>query len=217
MSEYIVREATLNDVDFIVEAIVEAEKSGSDKLSYSAVFNLSEEKIKNLFRSMLLEEIDGCEFSITSYLVAEIDKKVVGTIGSWVERQEAPSSFIKSNLLTYYLPKSSITFASKEAKITSELYIEHVIGALSLVVVYINPDHRGKRLFELLTDAHIKRNEGIQELSIQVMANNIYAIRSYERYGFRKCLAKKTDNDQIMRFLPFNEKILMKKPLIKEL
>ena len=213
MSEYIVREATLNDVDFIVEAIIEAEKSGSDKLSYSAVFNLSEDEIRKIFRSMLLEEIDGCEFSITSYLVAEIDKKVVGTIGSWVERQEAPSSFVKSNLLTYYLPKSSILYASREAKITSELYIEHVNGALSLVVVYINPEHRGKRLFELLTNEHIKRNAGVQELSIQVMANNIYAIRSYERYGFKKCFAKKTGNEKIMQFLPFNEKILMKKPL----
>jgi len=217
MSEYNVREATLNDVDFIVEAIIEAEKSGSDKLSYSAVFNLSEEKIKKIFRRILLEEIDGCEFSITSYLVAEIDNKVVGAIGSWVERQEAPSSFIKSNLLTYYLPKSSILYASQKAKITSELYIEHVKGALSLVVVYINQEHRGKRLFELLTNAHIKRNEDVQELSIQVMANNIYAIRSYERYGFRKCLAKKSDNEQIMQFLPYNEKILMKKPLKKEL
>jgi ribosomal protein S18 acetylase RimI-like enzyme len=216
MSEYIVREATLNDVDFIVEAIIEAEKSGGAKLSYSAVFNLNEEEIRKIFRSMLLEEIDGCEFSITSYLVAEFDKKAVGTIGSWVERQDAPSSFIKSNLLTYYLPKSSILYASKEAKVTSDLYIEHVRGALSLVVVYINQEHRGKRLFELLTNAHIARNAGVQELSIQVMANNIYAIRSYERYGFRKYFTKKTGDEKIMQFLPFNEKILMKKPLNKE-
>jgi hypothetical protein len=31
MSEYIVREATPDDVDFIVEAIIEAEKSGSQR------------------------------------------------------------------------------------------------------------------------------------------------------------------------------------------
>ncbi|MGD0754914.1 MAG: GNAT family N-acetyltransferase [Bacteroidales bacterium] len=213
MSEYIVREATLNDVDFIVKAIIEAEKSGSEILSYSTVFNISEELLKKLFRRILLEEIDGCEFSITSYLVVEIGNKVVGTIGAWVEHRETPSSFIKSNLLSYFLPESSILYASREARITSELFIDHVDGALSLVVVYISPEHRGHNLFELLTNEHIKRNEGIQELSVQVMANNIYAIRSYERYGFKECFTKKSENEKIARFLPFNEKILMRKQL----
>jgi ribosomal protein S18 acetylase RimI-like enzyme len=213
MPEYIIREATLNDIDFIITAIIAAEKSGSEILSYSTVFNLNEDSIKKILRNILLEEIDGCEFSITSYLVAEIDNKAVGTIGSWVEHKETPSSFIKSNLLSYFLPKSSVLYASREAKITSELIIDHVEGALSVVVVYIDPGHRGNKLFELLTDAHIKRNVGIQELSLQVMANNTYAIKSYERYGFKKCYTKKTDDKRIMQFLPYNEKILMKKQL----
>jgi len=213
MPEYNIREATLKDVDFIVNAIIEAEKSGSEILSYSTVFNLSEKQLREMFHDILLEEIDGCEFSITSYLVAEIDNKVVATVGSWIEHKEAPSSFIKSNLLNYFLPKSSVLYASSKAKITSELFIEHIEGALSLVIVYVSPEHRGHKLFELLTNEHINRNEGVKELAIQVMANNIYAIRSYERYGFKKFLSKKSENEKILQFLPFNEKLLMKKQL----
>jgi ribosomal protein S18 acetylase RimI-like enzyme len=211
MSDYIVREATLDDAGYIAKAIIEAEKSGSSVLSYSTVFNISEEQVKDILINILNEEIDGCEFSISSYLVAEIDNNVAGTIGAWVENKKEPSSFIKSNMLGYYLPESSISFASKEAKVTSELIIDHVEGALSIVVAYISPEHRGKKLFGLLTDAHIKRNPGITELSLQVMANNLPAIRSYEKYGFTVCLSKKTDDERILKFLPYNEKLLMKK------
>jgi len=213
MPKYIIREATVNDIDFIIEAIIEAEKSGSEILSYSTVFNLSENELRKIFRLMLLEEIDGCEFSISSYLIAENDNTIAGTIGAWVEHEISPSSIIKSNLLGYYLPKSSIIYAALRAKITSELHIDHVIEALSLEIVYIRTTHRGNHLFELLSDAHIKRNKGIKELAVQVMANNDYAIRTYERYGFKQSFVIKSDDEMIKQFLPFNEKILMKKTL----
>lgn len=213
MAKYSVREATLNDLDFIVNAIIEAEKSGSEVLSYSTVFNLSETEIREIFRQMILEEIDGCEFSITNYLVAETNGIVVAAIGAWVEQEEVSSSIIKSNLLSFYLPPSSIIYASQNAKITSELVIDHTIGALSLVVVYISPEHRGQGLFDVLVNSHILRSPGVQELSIQVMANNLFAIRSYERNGFKKWLVKKTENEKIREFLPYNEKVLLKKSI----
>jgi ribosomal protein S18 acetylase RimI-like enzyme len=213
MAAYAIRAASLNDVDFIVKSIIEAEKSGSDKLSYSTIFNISEEEVIRILRLILLEEIDGCEFSLSNYLVAETNNKVVGAIGAWVERNDTSSSIIKGNLLGYFLSKSSIVFALEDAKIASELVIDIVRNALSIVVVYISPEHRGKRLFEMITNEHIKRNEGVNELAIQVMANNIYAIKSYERYGFKTCFIKKVDDPRIMQFLPYNEKILMKKTL----
>jgi len=213
MAEYIVREANINDIDFIIEAIIEAEKSGSKTLSYSTVFNLGETELKKIFRAMLEEEIDGCEFSITSYLIAEKNNEIAGTIGAWVENKNNPSSFIKSNLLGYFLPKSSLVYASSEAKVTSDLIIDHVENALSLVIVYIRPSHRGHHLFELLTNEHIKRNEGINELSIQVMSNNLFAINSYEKYGFRKSFEIGSGNEKIKHFLPYNKKMLLKKSL----
>lgn len=213
-SNYNIRNATINDVDFIIDAIIEAEKSGSNKLSYSTIFNLTETEVREIIRSMLLEEIDGCEFSISNYIIAEKNNELAGTIGAWVEKKESPSFIVKSNLLGYYLPKESLKFALEESKIASELVIEHVIGALSLVVVYVNPNHRGKNLFKILTDEHIKKHHGIKELAIQVMANNTYAIRSYERYGFKKYIAKKCNDMKIMKYLPYYEKILLKKTLL---
>ena len=213
MNPYKIRDARTGDVDFIVTAIIEAEKSGSNTLSYSTVFNLPETEVRDIMRSMLLEEIDGCEFSLSSYLVAETDGNPVGTIGAWVEKSDAPSKTIKSNLLGYYLPKSSLVYASRESGVASELIIENVKDALSFVIVYIAPEHRGKGLFSLLADEHLRRNKGVEELYIQVMANNHFAIQSYERYGFSKFLVKTCNNPDILNFLPYHEKALMKKSL----
>ncbi|NMC60960.1 MAG: hypothetical protein GYA51_16505, partial [Candidatus Methanofastidiosa archaeon] len=191
MSEYRVRTATINDIDFIVNAIIQAEKSGSELLSFSTIFNIKEEEVIRILRLILLEEVDGCEFSLTNYIVAELNGLPVGAIGAWVERAETSSSTIKNNLLNYFLTKPSIVYASRDARIASELVIENVRDALSLVVVYISPEHRGRHLFDLMTIGHINRNPGIKELAIQVMANNYYAIRSYKNYGFTTCYVRR--------------------------
>lgn len=213
MPEYTFREANENDVDFIVQSIIEAEKSGTDILSYSRIFNLTETELRMIFSQMLLEGIEGCEFSISSYIVAVNDGKVVGTIGAWVEEKDNPSSIIKANLLGYYLPRNSLTYASQFAEAISTLNIEHVRGALSFVIVYVSEENRGKRLFEQLANEHIKRNPHSGELSIQLMANNIPAIKAYERYGFKKYFEIRSENEMIPRLLPYNMKILMKKIL----
>ncbi len=42
MSDFIIRPATIADAPFLAETIIEAEKSGTDKLSYTTIFGLSE-------------------------------------------------------------------------------------------------------------------------------------------------------------------------------
>ena len=66
MNEHIIRSATIDDISFLVETIIEAEKSGTDRLSYSTVFGLSNEDTHKYLNDMLKEEIDGCELSVSS-------------------------------------------------------------------------------------------------------------------------------------------------------
>jgi len=80
MDNYKIRKATLEDIDFLVEAIIAAEKGASDTLSYTAIFGLTEEKTSDYIKSMLEEEIDGCELSVSSYMVVEKDQNIVATM-----------------------------------------------------------------------------------------------------------------------------------------
>ena len=49
------RPATINDAPFLAQTIIEAEKSGTDKLSYSTIFGFSE-KMTYKFSVMKLDE-----------------------------------------------------------------------------------------------------------------------------------------------------------------
>ena len=75
MSEFNYRVATLEDIPFLVKTIVEAEKSGTEVLSYSAIFGLSIGEVEEKLAIILDEEIDDCELSVSSFLVAEKEGK----------------------------------------------------------------------------------------------------------------------------------------------
>ena len=68
--EYVIRKATLQDVDFLADVIIGAEKSFTQNLGLANFFEISEERAKELLIAMLEEEVDGCEFSVSSFFIA---------------------------------------------------------------------------------------------------------------------------------------------------
>ena len=59
-NKYIIRKATLNDVEFIATVIIEAEKSMTNNFGLANFFELSEEDIRKYIIQILEEEVDGC-------------------------------------------------------------------------------------------------------------------------------------------------------------
>ncbi len=129
MKEFNIRRATINDVPFLVETIIEAEKAGTKVLSWSTIFGLSEDNTKKYILDMLSEEIDGCELSISSFLVAETAGRVVAALSAWVEGLNSElSAQLKGNLLSYVLPKECIKRASAIYPVIQEVHIDYVLG-----------------------------------------------------------------------------------------
>ncbi len=92
MVNFIFRQATIKDVPFLVDTIIAAEKSGTDIFTYSTIFGLTEEEARKYIAAMFLEEIDGCELSISSFLLAESNGHIAAAIGAWIEGNEGISS-----------------------------------------------------------------------------------------------------------------------------
>ena len=200
MSTFIFRNATVEDVPFLVDTIIEAEKSGTDRLSYSTVFGLTEAETRGYLADMLLEEVDGCELSISSFLIAEKKGIIAAAVAGWIEGIEGiPSSVLKGNLLNHILPRDSVKKAMILNPVLGELHIENM------------------NLVNLLIDELILYlQKAISDLSVmyvQVFANNIPAIRAYEKANFKVESTKKTSNKEILKYLPSDKKILMKKEL----
>lgn len=217
IGDYLIRKATLNDLSFLAEAIIAAEKSNTDKLSLSTLFNLSEITIKGKITAMLEEEIDGCEFSVSSFLIAEYNGKPVAAVGGWIEcfSEEIPSKILKSNLIGYIFPKEGIKFLQAHADIIEDIQIARESFSLQIEYVYVVSNHRGKRLAELLIKEHIQNGLStypkLDKVQVQVFNNNHSAIKLYERIGFKIVKSYKSNNNRILEFLPSDEKLLMEK------
>ncbi len=54
-----IRKAAKSDFDFIAEAIIESEKSGSNIFPYGVLFDVSEMEFKGILQEIFEEEIEG--------------------------------------------------------------------------------------------------------------------------------------------------------------
>ncbi len=213
------RIATKHDIDFIVLTILEAEKSGSDKIGLANVFNLSETELRDYLIKILEEEEEGCEFSIDSFIVAEVDNKPVAAFAGWIEGENEynqPSPILKSNLISFHFPKDKIKESSKNSFV-KEIKIERELSTLQLEYAFVDEEHRGKGLInaiieELLKGAKLK-NSNLKKSQVQVFGNNHGAIKVYERSGYSIKKIVKSQNTEILNYFPYNEKILMEKEL----
>lgn len=215
MSEEIkIRKATLNDVDFLVDTIVAAEKSGTDNFGLAKLFELSEGEMRTNIKTMLEEEIDGCEFSVSSFLVAEHQGKVVSAFAGWVEGQnedELPSAILKSNLVGYCLPVEKVLKSQSKLEIVKPLQIEREEGTYQLEYSFTNPDDQGKGIMGAIIDAHIQQavSLGTKKMQVHVFENNPAAIRTYEKKGFKVVCRYESTHPLTLEYFPFNVELLM--------
>jgi hypothetical protein len=218
MGEYLIRGAATMDIPFLANAIIAAEKGRSNKLSYSTLFNLSEGRVKELLITMLEEGIDGCELSLSSFLVVEYNGEAVAALSTWIEGFESlPSQILKSNLILNCFEKESIAFFKTKTHIIKDILAEREPMTLQLEYMYIADKHLGKGLDTAL----LKKSEengfakypALQKIQGQLFKNSIFAIIVLRKQEFNIAKSYKSSNSEIFDYLPFDEKLLMEKTL----
>ena len=206
MDEYLIREAEIKDIPFLADTVIAAEKGSSNKLSYSTLFNISESKAKELIIAMFEEEIDGCELSLSSFLVAEYKGEVVGAIGSWIEGFDGsmPSKILKSNLILHSFEKESIEFFKPKSHIIKDTFIEREPLTLQLEYIYITAKHLGKDLDNELIKKSIAnavaKYPGLKKIQTQLFKNNIFAVIVLRKKGFNVVRSYRSDNKEILDY-----------------
>jgi len=210
------RKATIEDIPFLVETIIEAEKAGTDILPYNTIFGLTEDEAKKYIAKMLEEEIDGCELSLSSFLLAEIDNNIIGASSAWIEGSEGISSqMIKGNLLKYTLPPRAIQQALTLNEIIHDLYFDHKKNTIQFGVGYVAKEYRGRNLFGQLKNKQIEmlkeNGKNITEAYVDIFGVNKSAIRANEKLGFKLVDVKETKRIEILNILPSSKKLLLRK------
>ena len=186
-SGLIIRSALLKDIDFIIETIFQAEKSGTDICALLSLWNCDESQLRIYLRAILEEEIDGTEWSISSFVVAEISNEVVGAFAGWIEGEnewELSSSTLKANLMKANLPMEIILNMSNFQREIASIYLDRTFGSLQLEYAFVLPQFQGMAIIGKIIDFICTKNKGVQMSEVQVFSNNVSAIRAYEKMGF---------------------------------
>jgi hypothetical protein len=217
--DYTIRKATFYDTEFLADVIIGAEKSLTNNLGLATFFELTEAELKEFIISMLKEEVDGCEFSISSFFVACYEEKPIAALGGWLEGyfDNMPSSLLKSNLIGYTFPKENIMKAQAKFEIIKDLQFEREMGAYQLEYSYVDGAHRGKRLTQQLMKVHLEYakqlDPNVKKAQLQPFENNEIIIKVHEGSGYQIVRRYVSHHKDILKYMPYNVKVLMEKPL----
>jgi len=219
MSVYLIREAIRKDIPFIAGAVIAAEKGRSNKLNFSTLFNISESKAKELIIKMFEEEIDGCELSLSSFWIAEYSGEPVAASSAWIEGFNGgmPSKILKSNLILNTFDKESLEYFKTKSHILKDILIEREHMTLQLEYMYITDEHLGKgldtELIKISIETALAKFPALKKIQVQLFKNNIFAIIVLRKKNFNIVKTYKSDNKELLNYIPFNEKLLMERLL----
>ena len=209
-----VRQADENDIDFILEAIVESEKSSSDVISSCNVFGLNEEKFREIIGKVLHENVPDYDYYLSGFLIAEKDGEYLGALGSWVEAaDETPSGIIKATILFPYLDKDKMREISKTTRVVKGLTMSRQPGTLQLEHGYTREKYRRQGVFSRLIKENILRNvkkyDKIEKVQGALFKANFKSYNAHIKLGFDVVEEKHVDDPEIFKYFPFNTKVLM--------
>jgi ribosomal protein S18 acetylase RimI-like enzyme len=168
---------------------------------------------------MLEEEVDGCEFSVSSFFIACYKDKPVAALGGWLEGyyDNMPSSLLKSNLIGFTFPKENVIKAQSKLEIIKDIQIERDMGAYQLEYSFVDNAHRGKKLTRKLMKKHLvyakQLDPNVKKAQLHVFENNNVITKVHEGSGYRIVKRYVSNNKDIFNYLPYNVKLLMEKSI----
>lgn len=219
-SRYTFRNATIADINFLSDVIIEAKKGISNMVGMANLFELPVEELRNYVKQMLEEEIDGCDFSVSGFIVAEYEGEPVAAFGGWVEGENEdnmPSSLLKSNLIGFTIPMCNVLKAKEKGDIISDLQVEKEMGTYQLEYGYTMPEHRGHHLIGRLIELHeikaLASPSKPTKMQVLVYDNNEPAIKAYKKQGFRVVRHYESKHPDVLKIFPHNKELLLEKQL----
>lgn len=216
-NEFNFRRAGSDDIDFILKVIIESEKSGTDRLSYTRIFKMSENQVKEIIANVLRENIPGHEYCLSNFIIAEYNGNYAGACGAWIEGETGlSSSIIRANLLIDFIDHSHYERVNNLLQMATEVSFSRREGTIQIENVFVEDNFRGKGVSNLMIEKHIELLRGkarVPKVQIILSKINENAYKSYIKSGFKIVDEKTSNRKEILDILPSNTNILMEKEL----
>ena len=208
-----IRQAGIDDVDFIIEAIIESEKSSSNMISSCNIFALEENEFKEIIRDLLMQDMEGYDYSLSGFLVSELNGEYVGASGSWLEGIDGtPSGLVKATVLFPYLDRAKIKEINKNTQIIKGLTLPRETGTLQLEHGYVREKFRRQGVFTKMIRHNIYRNlskYSYTKAQVILFKENYKSYNANLKVGYEVVEERKVEAPEILKFFPYSSKVLM--------
>lgn len=212
------RKGEADDIPNLIDTIVAAEKSGTDKFSYSNIFEMPETEVRKIFAAILAEDVQGQELCYSDYLVGEVNGKFAGAVAAWIEGESGQESSVrKAMLLNYFFPDTNMQKALEKRKFLDQIHFDPDIGTLVIDIGLTLPEFRGQgilaNLMQEQTRLHLERRPDVKISQIHIMKNNAVAYHIYSKLGYYTIREKTCPDPVILQWLPSDTQVVMEKKL----
>lgn len=204
---------------FIIQTILEAEKSGTNQIISCQLFNLSESAYRKFLSNTLLEDIPDWELGLSQYKVLLSGGVPCGALCGWVEKRNGTLSQIhRLNAYHILMPKPNMDFyLSGPSWFASQLEIPRKPNTIQTESIYIAPAHRGKGFAKILANAVItdlaSANPEVVMAQGQLFAQNELSLSIHQKLGYTIADKRCIEVPEVLNFFPGNTKLLIEKTL----
>ena len=219
--EFITRKATEQDIDFLISVICHAEKSGTDQFPLAWLLGKTEAELHPVLEYFLKEDIEGSEFALSGFLVAEYQGVAVAAVNAWIEKQNAlhlSSALIKAHLFKNVLTPDEFQTFQQKATLLTDFMIEREEQVLQFENGYTQPEFQGKGIMGALNAAQIAHHQQLYpelcKMQVHIFANNTKSIATYQKTGLT--IAKQTfsAHPEVVAHFPYCSKVLLEKNIL---
>lgn len=183
----IIRKAQKKDIPFIVNAIIEIEKTNDNSNTFNNLFACNTETTKNYLEQFFLDEENlDTELSLNTYIIAEINGETAGCcclIYMDINYYEQKSEIFPIHLNKLHLEKFINTV--KTLPNTKQFAIDKHF----LEYLYVSEKYRGEGVSKEIIYYFFSKTE---ILFLMPLINNTFAIKYYEKLGFQEVQNIKT-------------------------
>ncbi len=214
-NEIVIRFANRNDIDFILEGFIEAEKGGGSIIPTQKIFNLTLERFKEYFINFLNDDdIIDCEYSLKTYLIAEIDGVQAATFSHWVEGANSiKSGIIKINSWFYAIGAENIKKIERSLEIANKYNLTRINNYLQLEYLYVSPNFRKKgllkKLIKFAIENEIKKGSLFNGFQTILFMENTPSFNFFNERGFKVHDSVKIKDDALNIIFEHNTRLSM--------
>lgn len=208
------KQADTGDIPFVIEAILESEKSGTDMISSCNIFGLPENEFKEILVEILKQDLPDYDYYLSGFIIAELQGEYVGALGSWLESpDENPSGMIKASMLFQYLDKSKMKAISTNTRIVKGLALNREKDTLQLEHGYVRKEFRRRGVFTALlkenTLRNYKRFRDFKKVQGILFKDNFKSFNALLKFGYEVADEKRVNDPAIFKIFPYDCKVLM--------